>query len=173
MDLTREHTFPSEQGGQTFLEFIDSFKRDAADQTATLKIAIAKIRATVIYSKANPPSFVGYDLASLAEHAEILSPFEGSPLCCPAERYVKRMMKYGGCSPCNVIIGLMYLHRIQRSTCPTLELTAKNAQRLLLTAVMAASKMFDDIYYSNKYWGMIGELSTEEMRELELRYVSF
>ncbi len=171
MDLTREHTFPSEQGGQTFLEFIDSFKRDAADQTATLKIAIAKIRATVIYSKANPPSFVGYDLASLAEHAEILSPFEGSPLCCPAERYVKRMMKYGGCSPCNVIIGLMYLHRIQKWY-PMLSLSPTNVQRLLLTAVMVASKVHDDIYYSNKYWGMIGELTTDDMRELELRCAS-
>jgi hypothetical protein len=105
--------------------------------------------------------------------SEALGIFEGAPLCCSAERYVRRILKYGACSSCNVIIGLMYLHRIQRSTCPTLELTAKNAQRLLLTAVMAASKMFDDIYYSNKYWGMIGELSTEEMRELELRYVSF
>jgi hypothetical protein len=167
-ELTREHTFPSEQGGQTLPEFIDAFKRDAADQTATLKIAVDKIGATVAYSKANPPSFLGYDLASLAEHAEILSPFEGSPLCCPVERYVKRMMKYGGCSPCNVVIGLMYLHRIQKRY-PIVNLSPTNVQRLLLTAVMVACKVFDDIYYSNKYWGMIGELDVAEMRELELR----
>ncbi len=31
-DPAREHTFPSEQDGQSFIEFIDAFKRDAADQ---------------------------------------------------------------------------------------------------------------------------------------------
>jgi hypothetical protein len=77
-------------------------------------------------------------------------------------------MKYGGCSACNVIIGIMYLQRIQR-TCPLLELSPTNVQRLLLTAVMIACKVFDDIYYSNKYWGMIGELTAAEMRTLEIR----
>jgi hypothetical protein len=32
VDPAREHTFASEQDGQTFLEFIDAFKRDASDQ---------------------------------------------------------------------------------------------------------------------------------------------
>jgi hypothetical protein len=37
---------------------------------------------------------------------------------------------------------------------------------------MVASKVHDDIYYSNKYWGMIGELSTSEMSSLELQFLS-
>ncbi len=160
-DPSREHTFASEQDGQTFIDFIDCFKQDAADQIDTLRMAIEKISATMVYFQ-----------NSAAEQAEALGIFEGPPLCCTAERYVRRMMKYGGCSPCNVIIGLMYLERIQRSTCPILELNPSNAQRLLLTAVMVACKVFDDIYYSNKYWGMIGELSASEMSELELRYIA-
>jgi hypothetical protein len=142
-------------------------------QIDTLRAAIERITATVHYFQKH--SWRAHAACStsedVAEQAEALAIFEGPSLCCSCERYVRRMIKYGGCSPCNVVIGLLYLHRIQRSMCPILELTPSNAQRLLLTAVMVASKVHDDIYYSNKYWGMIGELTAAEMRELELRCV--
>jgi hypothetical protein len=139
-------------------------------QIDTLGTAIEKITATILYFEKNSRASADVD-AEEREQAEALATFEGPLLCCTAERYVRRMLKYGGCSPCNVVIGLMYLHRIQLSTCPILELTRSNAQRLLLTAVMVACKVHDDVYFSNKYWGMIGELTSANMRELELRYV--
>ncbi len=171
-DPAREHTFASEQGGQSFLEFIEAFKSDAADQVEYLKIAIERVTATLAYSQKNPRPVSRSDAIVYSEYLEALSAFEGPALCCTAERYIKRIMKYGGSSPCNVIIGLMFLHRIQGAF-PLLDLTPKNAQRLLLTAIMVACKVYDDIYYSNKYWGLIGELSASEMRLLEIKCVTF
>ncbi len=86
-------------------------------------------------------------------------------------RYINRIVKYSTCSICNVYIGLIYIQRIRRSSCPTLSLQTTNIQRMLLTAIMVASKVHDDIYYSNKFWGMIGEISPAEMATLELHFL--
>jgi len=50
-----------------------------------------------------------------------------------------------------------------------MELSPYNLQRMLLTAVMVSCKMFDDIYYSNKHWAEIGELTAKEMKNLEFK----
>lgn len=77
-------------------------------------------------------------------------------------------MKYGGCSDCCVVVGLLYLQRLKQRVI-TLRLTSNNMQRLLLTSVMVASKFLDDEYHSNKHWALIGGLSLQELNMLELR----
>ena len=51
-------------------------------------------------------------------------------------------------------------------------INAFNIQRLLLTAVMIASKYLDDLFCSNKQWALIGDISTKEINALELRLLS-
>jgi hypothetical protein len=170
-------TLPSErnpwqdQEGQSFLDFVASFKRDAHDQLAVFALATDRIAATLSYFDKNPRVFAPSSTSTMPEQRRLSALFEAaSPLPCSADRYTRRMIKYGMCSPCNVVVGLIYLHRIQRDF-PFISLSSSNAQRLLLTAVMVASKMYDDIYYSNKVWGMIGDLSVAEMSAIEIRYV--
>lgn len=106
----------------------------------------------------------------LTDGTDPLSLFCGDPLTCTIRRYVLRMIKYGKCSMCNVIIGFLYLERIKRDY-PSLTLSSRTFQRLLLTAIMVATKQFDDIYYSNKHWAQIGELAPLLMNQLELRFL--
>jgi hypothetical protein len=64
----------------------------------------------------------------------------------------------------------MYLdHMKQRD--PSIRITSRSFQRLLLVAVMEAAKFFDDDYYNNKRWAQIGGISTSELNELELTFL--
>ena len=94
--------------------------------------------------------------------------FDGN-IACPVSpsAYLKRIIKYGQCSPCCLVIGIIYLQRLKRRT-PSLRLTSYNVQRLLLTSTMVASKFFDDFYQSNKLWAQIGNLGLKELNTLEL-----
>ena len=106
--------------------------------------------------------------------------FEGMQDCpLRPSAYISRMLKYSACSPCNLVIALIYLERLERAVrtdklstrrrdITTLRLTSRNAQRLLLTAVMLACKFFDELVVSNKQWSLIGDLKASEMHELEM-----
>jgi hypothetical protein len=95
--------------------------------------------------------------------------FEGStkyPLS--ASAYIRRMLKYTNTSPCNVLIGLIYLQRLKDQAEGPVRLTSLNIQRLLLTATMLASKTHDDYFASNRQWALVGDLPLKELNELEL-----
>ena len=116
--------------------------------------------------------------ASECASHDSLKPFESrksSPLS--ASQFVRRIVKYGHCSPCCLLVGTIYVHRVgdrifadQQKSQPTIN--AFNIQRLLLTAVMLASKFLDDLYCSNKQWALIGDISTQELNALELHFLS-
>jgi len=96
--------------------------------------------------------------------------FESSSPCPlkPSE-YLKRMLKYTKCSPCCFVIGVIYLQRLKEgSSGGALRLTPFNIQRLLLTAVMLASKTHDDYFVSNKQWALVGDLHLSELNVLEI-----
>jgi hypothetical protein len=80
-----------------------------------------------------------------------LAIFEGSRPSITPSAYIKRIVKYGGLSPCCFVIGLIYLERFKRRD-PTVCLTSRSFQRLILVATMVAAKFLDDFYYSNKHW---------------------
>jgi hypothetical protein len=84
--------------------------------------------------------------------------------------YIKRILKYGGCSKCCVVVGLMYLDKLKRSD-SSVRLTSYNFQRLLLVSIMVAAKFFEDEYYSNRHWAEIGGLTVQELNSLELEFL--
>jgi len=86
--------------------------------------------------------------------------------------FFDRIIKYSSASPCNYVIGLIYLQRLKQSGGKSGEnckpfLTTETYQRLVLTAVMLASKFLDDYYNSNKHWAQIGGISVRELNALE------
>ena len=86
----------------------------------------------------------------------MLHDFESERMCAlTASEYLSRMMRYGKCSPCCAVVGLIYLQRV-KARVPSACITSRNMQRLLLTAVMLANKFLDDLYFSNKHWAKIG-----------------
>jgi len=150
------HAFAQEAGGPDMLEFTQAMKDDAAAQDHVVELLGTLLDKTIERNDR---------LGRKSELAE----FEAGKACpLTASAYLKRIMKYGGCSPCCVVVGLMYLQRLKQRM-PTVCLTSGNMQRLLLTSVMVAAKFLDDLYYSNKHWAQIGGLNLQEVNTLELK----
>jgi len=87
--------------------------------------------------------------------------------------FFDRIAKYSCASPCNYVVGLIYLQRLKQRAgksggddCKPF-LTTETYKRLVLTAIMLASKFLDDYYNSNKHWAQIGGISTKELNALE------
>jgi hypothetical protein len=114
---------------------------------------------------------VAADSDGLAVSCTALPRFE-SPKRCPLipSAYLARMMRYTAISPCNLLVGVIYLQRLRDKTRGggAIRLTYYNCQRLLLCANMIASKCFDDYFMSNQQWARVGDLTTKDMNALEL-----
>ena len=150
------HTIAQESGGPNMLEFTQAMQDDATAQDHVVELLGTLLDKTVQRNDG---------LGRKSELAE----FEAGKACpLKASAYLKRIMKYGGCSPCCVVVGLMYLQRLKQRM-PSVCLTSGNMQRLLLTSVMVAAMFLDDLYYSNKHWAQIGGLDLKELNKLELK----
>ena len=150
------HTYAQVAGGPCMSEFAQAMKTDAAAQEHIIELLGTLLDKTVQRND------------GLGRKSD-LPEFEAGKACpLTASAYLKRIMKYGCCSPCCVVVGLMYLQRLKQRN-PTVCLTSGNMQRLLLTSVMVAAKFLDDLYYSNKHWARIGGLNLQEVNTLELK----
>ena len=65
--------------------------------------------------------------------------------------YLRRISRYTGASPCCFVAVLLYLDRFQ-ARFPCMYLTSWTLQRLLLVAVMAATKYLEDVCCRNRRW---------------------
>ncbi len=61
------------------------------------------------------------------------------------------MSKYSRASPCCFAIAVIYLARFNARH-PSLELTSRTVQRLLLVATMLATKFYEDNFFLNSTW---------------------
>eukprot|EP01134_Creolimax_fragrantissima_P002879 CFRG2879T1 len=83
------------------------------------------------------------------------------------EDYMYRIVKYAPCSRHCFVLALVYIDRLVQSS-PRLRVTSLNIHRLLVTAVMVASKYFDDKYYNNVYFAKVGGIPSRQMNALEM-----
>ncbi|XP_021282188.1 cyclin-P3-1 [Herrania umbratica] len=84
-------------------------------------------------------------------------------------QYVERIFKYSKCSNSCFVVALVYVDRfLERMDA---HLTSLNVHRLLITSFMVAAKFIDDHCYNNAYYAKVGGVSTEEMNELEMRFL--
>ena len=75
------------------------------------------------------------------------SKFFGRRVSFLASYYIRRMRKYSGASPSCFTVALIYLQRFK-----PLKLTSTTVQRLLLVAVMTATKFLEDAHVANSEW---------------------
>lgn len=59
-------------------------------------------------------------------------------------KYLERIFKYTSCSPSCFVVGYVFLDRLIHRQ-PDLLVTSLNVHRLLVTSVMVATKMLDDV----------------------------
>lgn len=60
-------------------------------------------------------------------------------------KYLERIYKYTSCSPSCFVVGYVYIDRLLHKYPDSLLLVSLNVHRLLVTSVMLASKMLDDV----------------------------
>ncbi|XP_068336757.1 cyclin-U1-1 [Pyrus communis] len=81
--------------------------------------------------------------------------------------YLERLYKYTDCSPSCFVVGYVYIDRLLHKHPDSLVLSL-NVHRLLVTSVMVASKMLDDVHYNNAFYARVGGVSNAELNKLEL-----
>lgn len=59
-------------------------------------------------------------------------------------KYIERIYKYTNCSPSCFVVGYVYIDRLLHKY-PQSLVVSLNVHRLLVTAVMVAAKMLDDV----------------------------
>ena len=140
------------------LELSAVIKNDAAQQLSIVKIVGCVLDMCILLKPAS----------KLPDDQSPMTQFDGRKPCpLKPSAYLHRMLQYTNASPCTFLIAVVYLQRLKDQT-GTLRLTAYNYQRFLLTAVMVASKTYDDFYASNKQWALVGDLEVKEINALEL-----
>ena len=73
--------------------------------------------------------------------------------------------------PCCLVAALLYLERA-RQLRPALRLTSHTLQRLLLVAMMLATKYLEDECALNSWWAQIGGLTLRELNALEAEFLA-
>eukprot|EP00465_Bigelowiella_longifila_P008820 CAMPEP_0185273068 /NCGR_PEP_ID=MMETSP1359-20130426/48692_1 /TAXON_ID=552665 /ORGANISM="Bigelowiella longifila, Strain CCMP242" /LENGTH=224 /DNA_ID=CAMNT_0027865569 /DNA_START=125 /DNA_END=799 /DNA_ORIENTATION=- len=91
------------------------------------------------------------------------------PSICIGE-YVRRIADFARCNPRVFILAIIYMDRIVRID-DTLEINNLTIHRLVISAVVVASKYLEDRYHSNATFARIGGTSGEELNLLELEFV--
>lgn len=83
------------------------------------------------------------------------------------EKYIERIYKYTSCSPSCFVVGFVYIDRLLHKY-PDSLLVSLNVHRLLLTSVLVASKILDDVHYNNAFYARVGGVSITELNRLEI-----
>lgn len=83
--------------------------------------------------------------------------------------YLRRLARYSNSSPAVFIAAFIYLDQIQSSNSyKDLKINSLNAHRLILVAVLLATKYFDDVMYDNVHFARIGGVHLKELNHLEM-----
>jgi len=83
--------------------------------------------------------------------------------------YLKRIAKFAHCSEECFVLALIYIDRIIRSQ--DFLVNSYNVHRLVIASVMVAAKFFDDQYFNNPQYGLIGGVSSQEINQLEIEFL--
>jgi hypothetical protein len=91
------------------------------------------------------------------------------PAIAPAD-YLARLARYAFCSRSVFVAAVLYLD-MAADAAPELAVTSLTVHRLLVTAVVVATKSFDDVLYDNAHFAKVGGLDLCELNALELEFL--
>lgn len=87
--------------------------------------------------------------------------------------YLTQVLSGVGCSPASLVLSVLLLDRAADAPpAAALRMESASACLLALTAVVLASKVHDDVYYSNSFYASVGGVSTTELKQLELAFLA-
>ena len=80
------------------------------------------------------------------------SKYDGNVPCFDVELYVNHIAKYSGAGPMSFLYSVVYLRRLKTRNQTSMCLKSTTMQRLLLVAMMIATKYVEDIVMRNVFW---------------------
>eukprot|EP00511_Aplanochytrium_stocchinoi_P008943 CAMPEP_0204869840 /NCGR_PEP_ID=MMETSP1348-20121228/30932_1 /ASSEMBLY_ACC=CAM_ASM_000700 /TAXON_ID=215587 /ORGANISM="Aplanochytrium stocchinoi, Strain GSBS06" /LENGTH=485 /DNA_ID=CAMNT_0052023365 /DNA_START=746 /DNA_END=2203 /DNA_ORIENTATION=- len=83
--------------------------------------------------------------------------------------YLQRIARFSGCSNECFVLMLIYIDRLVTRNCITLD--QFNVHRLIISAILLSAKFFDDHFYFNPHFAVVGGLQSHEMNTLELEFL--
>ncbi|KMZ58623.1 Cyclin-U1-1 [Zostera marina] len=86
-------------------------------------------------------------------------------------KYLGRIYKYTGCSPSCFVVAFVYVDRLLYKY-PGFLVVSFNVHRLMLSAVLIASKVLETIDHDNAFYARVGGVSNVELNKLELELLS-
>lgn len=92
----------------------------------------------------------------------------GPPSITPVE-YLRRLARYSFSSRAVFLAAFFYLEKIASIPNNGLLINSLSVHRLVLTAILLATKFIDDVLYDNAHFAKIGGLELKELNMLELR----
>ncbi|OII74918.1 cyclin [Cryptosporidium ubiquitum] len=101
----------------------------------------------------------------------VLTPFHS--VCIPPipiRSYLIRLAQNFGCSNECFVLAIIYVGRIIKYN-RNFTVTLLNVHRVIVTALILATKFFDDIYYSNAFYAKISGVGTRELNSLEIHFL--
>nr|BAN64614.1 cyclin, N-terminal domain containing protein [Babesia bovis] len=85
--------------------------------------------------------------------------------------YINRIARHVRCSNECFVLALVYIERITRIH-KNFVVSILNVHRLIITAVMLAAKFSDDVYFSNKFYALVGGVNVTEINLLEYQFLN-
>ncbi|KAK6589535.1 cyclin [Cryptosporidium xiaoi] len=88
----------------------------------------------------------------------------------PIRAYLMRIAQHFCCSNECFVLAIVYVGRIIKLN-RGFSLTLLNVHRVILTAIMLATKFFDDVYFSNAFYANISGVGARELNSLEIYFL--
>ncbi|CAH1414437.1 unnamed protein product [Lactuca virosa] len=85
-------------------------------------------------------------------------------------KYLDRIYKYTNCSPACFVVGYVYIDRLVHRH-PGSLVVRLNVHRLLVTSIMVAAKILDDVHYNNAFYARVGGVTNAELNRLEVEFL--
>lgn len=82
-------------------------------------------------------------------------------------KYLERIHKYTNSSLSCFVVAYIYIDRLIHQQ-PDQPITSMNVHRLLVTSIMIAAKVVDDVHFNNAFYAKVGGISNVELNKLEL-----
>ncbi|KAK1283279.1 Cyclin-U1-1 [Acorus calamus] len=82
-------------------------------------------------------------------------------------KYLERMHRFTSCSPSCFVVAFAYVDRLVHLH-PGSRVVSTNVHRLIVTGVLIASKVLDDLHDSNQFFARVGGVTKREMNRMEL-----
>eukprot|EP00250_Pteridium_aquilinum_P006057 c16043_g1_i1 orf=233-979(+) len=100
-----------------------------------------------------------------------LTPFHGiRPPNISILKYLQRIYKYTNCSPSCFVVGFILMDQLVHKQ-PNCHFMSLNVHRLMITSIMVATKILDDVHYNNAFYSRVGGISVAELNSLELDFL--